>query len=273
MIRAVYKSKLGADYRISDNFTLSEMACKDGSDKVLYSTELMSMLEKLRAYGGFTIHINSGYRSPSYNRKIGGASKSQHTMGTAVDIVVKKDGKTVSGKLVCCLCQYLGFKGIGYISERAVHVDMRESGSYRGDERKGYSGNVGGNFFTYFGIKQTAIDAMKVKEETPPAEEKKEEENEMIYKDINDVPDWGKEAVQLRIEHGWTDGKNLTDSMVRCWVVEDRENPYIVDLNDVPAWALMEVRNLIDEGKLKGNGVEPIGKRWNTILALMMAVR
>ena len=273
MIRTVYKSKLGTDYRISDHFTLSEMACKDGSDKVLYSTELMSMLEKLRAYGGFTVHINSGYRSQSYNRKIGGASKSQHTLGTAADIVVKKDGKTVSGKLVCCLCQYLGFKGIGYISESAVHVDMRESGSYRGDERKGYSGNVGGNFFTYFGIKQTAIDAMKVKEETPPAEEKKEEENEMIYKDITEVPDYGKESVQLRVSHGWTDGKNLTDSMVRCWVVEDRENPYIVDLNDVPAWALMEVRNLIDEGKINGNGVEPIGKRWNTILALMMAVR
>lgn len=165
MIRTVYKSKLGADYRISDHFTLSEMACKDGSDKVLYSTELMDKLEKLRAYGGFTVHINSGYRSPSYNRKIGGASKSQHTKGTAADIVVKKDGKTVSGKLVCCLCQYLGFKGIGYISESAVHVDMRESGSYRGDERKGYSGNVGGNFFEYFGMTKAMVEALKDKEQ------------------------------------------------------------------------------------------------------------
>lgn len=273
MIRAVYKSKLGADYRISDHFTLSEMACKDGSDKVLYSTELMAMLEKLRAYGGFTVHINSGYRSPAHNKRVRGAANSQHLKGTAADIVVKKDGKTVSGKLVCCLCQYLGFKGIGYISESAVHVDMRESGSYRGDERKGYSGNVGGNFFTYFDITKSEIEAMKVKEEVTQQEEKKGRENEMVYKDINDVPDWGKEAVQLRMEHGWTDGKNLTDSMVRCWVVEDRENPYIVDLNDVPAWALMEVRKLMDEGKIKGNGVEPIGKRWNTILALMMAVR
>ena len=73
------------------------------------------MLEKLRAYGGFTVHINSGYRSPSYNRKIGGASKSQHTLGTAADIVVKKNGKTVSAKKICCLCQDLGFKGVAYI--------------------------------------------------------------------------------------------------------------------------------------------------------------
>lgn len=273
MIKTAYKSKMGADYKISDHFMLAEMACKDGSDKVLYSTELMEKLEKLRAYGGFTVHINSGYRTPAYNRKIGGASKSQHTLGTAADIVVKKDGKTVSGKLVCCLCQYLSFKGIGYISESAVHVDMRESGSYRGDERKGYSGNVGGDFFNYFGINQSRIDDLKAAEETPPAEEKKEEENEMVYKDINEVPDWGKEAVRLRMEHGWTDGKNLTDSMVRCWVVQDREDPYIVDLNDVPAWALMEVRGLMDTEKIKGNGVEPIGKRWSVLQALIMASR
>lgn len=273
MIRTVYKSKLGADYRISDHFTLSEMACKDGSDKVLYSTELMDKLEKLRAYGGFTIRINSGYRTPAHNKRVRGAANSQHIKGTAADIVVKKDGKTVSGKLVCCLCQYLSFRGIGYISESAVHVDMRESGSYRGDERKGYSGNVGGNFFTYFNVKQSQIDALRVEAETPAAEEKKEEENEMVYKDINEVPDWGKDAVRLRMEHGWTDGKNLTDSTVRCWVVQDREDPYIVDLNDVPAWALTEVRGLMDEGKIKGNGVEAIGKRWSVLQALIMALR
>lgn len=272
MIKTVYKSKLGKDYRISLHFTLAEMACKDGSDKVLYSTELMDKLEKLRAYGGFTIHINSGYRSPSYNKKVGGASKSQHISGTAADIVVKKDGKTVSGKLICCLCQYLSFKGIGYISESAVHVDMRESGSYRGDERRGYSGNVGGNFFTYFNIKQSAVDALKVKEE-PPKEEKKEETSEMVYKDINEVPEWGRDAVRLRMEHGWTDGKNLTESMVRCWVVQDREDPYIVSLNDVPGWAKNEVQALIDAGKIKGNGVESIGKRWSVLQAVIMAYR
>ena len=156
-----YISKVGRDYLISPHFTLNEMACKDGSDEVLYSTELMSMLEKLRAYGGFTVHINSGYRSPSYNRKIGGASKSQHTLGTAADIVVKKNGNTVSAKKICCLCQDLGFKGVAYISESAVHVDMRSSGLYRGDERKGYSGNVGGDFYRYFNIPKSEIEAMK----------------------------------------------------------------------------------------------------------------
>ena len=171
-IQKKYISKVGRDYLISPHFSIGEMACKDGSDEVLYSTELMSMLEKLRAYGGFTIHINSGYRTPAYNKKIGGASKSQHTLGTAADIVVKKNRNTVSAKKICCLCQDLGFKGIAYISESAVHVDMRSSGLYRGDERKGYSGNVGNDFYRYFNIRKSEINALK---ETKTLE--KEEEN------------------------------------------------------------------------------------------------
>lgn len=180
-IQKKYISKVGRDYLISPHFSIGEMACKDGSDEVLYSTELMSMLEKLRAHGGFTVHINSGYRSPSYNRKIGGASKSQHTLGTAADIVVKKDGKTVSSKLICCLCQFLGFKGIGYISDKAVHVDMRSSGSYRGDERKGYSGNVGNNFYRYFGITKNQVEALKIENESKEDEEMTQQQfNEMM---------------------------------------------------------------------------------------------
>ena len=178
MVIAAYITKVGRDYLISPHFSIGEMACKDGSDEVLYSTELMSMLEKLRAYGGFTVHINSGYRSPSYNRKIGGASKSQHTLGTAADIVVKKNGKTVSAKKICCLCQDLGFKGVAYISESAVHVDMRNSGLYRGDERKGYSANVGGDFYRYFNIRKSEIEALKDKEQ---------EEEKVTQQQFNDM--------------------------------------------------------------------------------------
>ncbi len=131
-VKIAYISKLGAGYPISNHFTLSEMRCKDGSDKVLYSIELLNKLEELRSYGGFTITINSGYRTEAYNKKIGGASASQHLKGTAADIVVKKDGVTVDAKKICCLCQALGFKGIGYISNNATHVDMRANGNNTG---------------------------------------------------------------------------------------------------------------------------------------------
>lgn len=206
MTVTVYISKVGRDYPISPHFTLAEMACKDGSDKVLYSTELMSMLEKLRAYGGFTVHINSGYRSPSYNRKIGGASKSQHIYGTAADIIVKKDGQSVDARLICCLCQTLGFKGIARISWQAVHVDMRSSGSYRGDEYYGYGNNVNGDFYRYFGMTKAMVETLKDKEQE---EEKVTQQqfdkmmnNWIAQQAAKEPEEWSKEDREWAEENG-----------------------------------------------------------------------
>ena len=42
----------------------------------------------MRDHLGKSISINSGYRSPNHNKKIGGAKASQHLLGTASDIVV-----------------------------------------------------------------------------------------------------------------------------------------------------------------------------------------
>lgn len=205
MIKTVSIKKLGRDYNISPHFKLSEMACKDGSDKVLYSTELMEKLEDLRAYGGFTVSINSGYRTPAYNKKIGGASRSQHVLGTAADIVVKKSGAVVNAKKVCCLCQSLGFKGIGYISVNATHVDMRASGSYHGDERRGYGGNVS-DFYRYFNIGKSEIEALKASQKPVKPAENKEvktvtqtEFNAMMYSWIasqaaKEPGEWSAEA-------------------------------------------------------------------------------
>lgn len=221
-VKTVRISKLGRDYKISPHFKLSEMACKDGSDTVLYSTELMEKLEELRAYGGFTVSINSGYRTKAYNSRIGGASKSQHIRGTAADVVVKKNGQVVDARLICCLCQHLGFKGVAWISYRAVHVDMRTSGIYRGTESKGFGNNVGGDFFKYFGFSLSKIEALKVKEETPtptptptpaPQEPKKEtEEDDMkYYKTIDEVPSYYKEAIQKLIDKGVLQGTGGTE--------------------------------------------------------------
>lgn len=45
-----------------------------------------NILDPLRELYGKPIHINSGYRSPLVNKKIGGAATSQHVRGQAVDI-------------------------------------------------------------------------------------------------------------------------------------------------------------------------------------------
>lgn len=224
MIKTLSVKKYGKNYKISDHFTLGEFQCKDGSDTVKYSTELLAMLEKLRSYGNFTISINSGYRTPAYNQKIGGASKSKHTEGYAADIMVKQNGKTVNAKLVCCLCQTLGFKGIGYISANATHLDMRPSGTYRGDERSGYGNNVT-DFYRYFNVSTCDIAELKASQEPVKPDEKQEEE--IMYKTINDVPSYYKAAVQKLIDRKLLQGTgngeiNVTDDFCRTMTVLDR---------------------------------------------------
>lgn len=48
--------------------------------------ELISLLDSLRTYVGVPLEISSGFRTESYNRKIGGVPGSAHTEGKAADI-------------------------------------------------------------------------------------------------------------------------------------------------------------------------------------------
>ena len=189
-IKTYYVSKLGRDYKVSPHFKLREFQSKDGADKVLISDELLAKLEALRVYlggdGVATVGINSGFRTEDYNRSIGGASGSRHTKGDAADVVCKQNGKRISGKLICALCQTLGFKGVALNkgSGYSVHLDMRPSGTYRGDERYGYGDNVGNDFYRYFGISKAQIEALRARQEAekPP---KKEEDREMTQEQFN----------------------------------------------------------------------------------------
>lgn len=191
-IKTYYISKLGRDYQVSPHFKLREFQSRDGADKVLISDELLAKLEELRAYlggdGVATVGINSGFRTETYNRSIGGASGSRHTKGDAADVVCKQNGKLISGKLICALCQTLGFKGVALNkgSGYSVHLDMRPSGTYRGDERNGYGNNVGGDFYKYFKVTKAQIEALRVRQEAekPP---KKEETKEMTKEEIKAI--------------------------------------------------------------------------------------
>ena len=78
---------------LTKNFDSKEFACNDGSetpcDVLVNLKELAMNLQVLRDYYGKPIHINSGYRSPSYNKKVGGAKYSQHLIGKAADITIE----------------------------------------------------------------------------------------------------------------------------------------------------------------------------------------
>jgi uncharacterized protein YcbK (DUF882 family) len=79
--------------RLTRNFYKSEFDSRDGAempaDVLSNVIKLAGELQKLRDHLGVPIHINSGYRSPAHNERIGGVSNSQHLFGKAADIVVK----------------------------------------------------------------------------------------------------------------------------------------------------------------------------------------
>lgn len=116
--------------KLSNNFSLSEFESNDGAetplDVISNLKDLAGSLQVLRDILGESIYINSGYRSPSHNKSIGGVKGSQHTLGKAGDLRVKgmrpnelhavisnliKEGKMLEG-------------GLGLYST-FVHYDIR----------------------------------------------------------------------------------------------------------------------------------------------------
>lgn len=108
------------NFNISKNFKLREFACKDGSNLVKVDSELLDKLQKLRDRINKPIIINSGYRTPEHNKKVGGASGSQHLLGKAVDIKVNGMTPTTLAKHA----EAVGFRGIG-LYKTFIHVDTR----------------------------------------------------------------------------------------------------------------------------------------------------
>ena len=156
-----YSKKTQGNVFCSTHTQVKEMACKDGSDKVLVCETLMSMIEKLFTKLNCSKYIiESGYRTPSHDKKVGGNGKGQHTLGKAVDACFyDKQGKVIPAQIVCCVAQDVGFKGIANISKnyKYVHLDMRDSGKYYGDEIKSLN-TVTDNFYKYFNVSKADVE-------------------------------------------------------------------------------------------------------------------
>lgn len=129
-----YSMKRDWNKKLSGHFSVYEFACNDKSDKVLIDTELVSILEQVRAHFGKPVNINSAYRTPAYNISIGGSSKSQHCLGTAADIWIKGVDPIRIVLYVSSLPYFAKSGGIGYYSRAVltsgfVHVDVRTTRS------------------------------------------------------------------------------------------------------------------------------------------------
>ena len=75
--------------QLTKDFRVREFRCKDGSDKILIDTDLVNLLQQIRDAFDRAVTINSAYRTPTHNKRVGGASNSQHVKGTAADIRVQ----------------------------------------------------------------------------------------------------------------------------------------------------------------------------------------
>ena len=79
--------------KLTKNFDLTEFDSKDGAEmpaEVLCNVrKVAENLQVLRDELGAPITVNSGYRSPEHNKRVGGATGSTHLTGHGADIVVK----------------------------------------------------------------------------------------------------------------------------------------------------------------------------------------
>jgi hypothetical protein len=97
--------------------------------------EVVQVLNKAQQLVDFPIVLNSGYRSPERNKRVKGASKSQHLTGNAVDISLRGLNDQQRTQLTRALAQSGGKRLIAYTGNTKMHLDM--ASGYK--PQKGYS--------------------------------------------------------------------------------------------------------------------------------------
>lgn len=122
-INAYSKASDGGKQR-SAHFKVREFACRSGADAVLIAPRLVMVLESIRAHFGAAVTINSGYRTPEYNKQVGGVARSQHCYGTAADISVK--GQTPAAVAAFARTLMPDWGGVG-VYKSFTHIDVREA--------------------------------------------------------------------------------------------------------------------------------------------------
>ena len=122
-IKAYSKVKDG-NKKLSTNFKVKEFACTDGSDPIFIDSELVNVLQKIRAHFGKAVTITSAYRTPGRNKAVGGETYSQHLYGKAADIKVKGVAPKKVADYAETLLKNKG--GIGTYST-FTHVDVRST--------------------------------------------------------------------------------------------------------------------------------------------------
>jgi hypothetical protein len=100
--------------KLADHFTLGELVPTDRQGFKAQShvaqvallmrlTKLAETLEVVRVETGHPLYVNSGFRSPAYNAKVGGSPTSSHMTGHAADVHSKHLSPKALASLVMAL--------------------------------------------------------------------------------------------------------------------------------------------------------------------------
>jgi hypothetical protein len=114
---AALEQTMADDHRLSAHFRAEELQCPH-CKKLICLRGLLVAAEVYRDTWG-PLPIVSGYRCSDHNKSVGGASRSQHLYGRAIDVHPTRTLAAVSA---------LGaFRALGYSpsSHLVVHADMR----------------------------------------------------------------------------------------------------------------------------------------------------
>lgn len=146
--------------KLSEHFYSNEFKCSECSE-VKISTDLIKKLEELFSYvNASRCILSSGYRSREYDIKMNGFA-GRHSEGLAVDCCFyDQNNKVIPSKIMCCAAFEVGFPGIAKITDNYIHLDIRNNGTYYGDETRGNS-SYWTNPYSYFGVSE--LDVLKYK--------------------------------------------------------------------------------------------------------------
>lgn len=116
--------------KISRHFNSKEFDCRDGTPypKEWYPqlVRLCEALESIRSITGQPMTITSGYRTPEWNRKVGGRPRSKHLEGIAADIKLKGIGpKRLFDKVDKMQREGVIPRGGLFLYPTFIHVDIR----------------------------------------------------------------------------------------------------------------------------------------------------
>jgi len=107
---------------LSVHFARFEFECQCGCGFNTVDVKLIEFLELIRTHFNAPTTVNSGCRCPDYNKRIGGASESQHKIGRAADITIRG----ISPTQVADYAESINVPGVGRYPT-FTHIDSRSS--------------------------------------------------------------------------------------------------------------------------------------------------